>query len=67
MSVELPEIFAAVDAEVAQAIVTDKLHRGTALFVLNCFVEEARKNVAGLELVATHTEAAVKPQAGYGG
>jgi hypothetical protein len=63
----LPEIFSAVDAEVALAIQDDKLHRGTALFVLHCFVQEAQKRAPNIELVPTHTEAAAKPQVGYGG
>jgi len=62
----LREVFDGTDAEVARGIDAQKLHRGTALFVMKALALELEKN--GLEeVVATRTEAAVKPVGGYGG
>jgi hypothetical protein len=53
-------VFANADAEVSHAIQEDKLHRGTALFVLKQFVLEVEKidPKFAAELVATHSERA---------
>lgn len=68
-------IFAATDAEVASAIAKDKLHRGTALFVLKQFALEVEKFEPASELVAAHCEEAIRSNelqregahVGYGG
>ena len=59
----LTTVYSQTDAEVASAITSDKLHRGTALFVLKQFAIEVEKidPEFGAKLIATHTEEAVRP------
>lgn len=58
-------VFQRTDVTVGRAIEDDKLHRGTAVFVLNTLREEIERldGKLGSHLKASHTERAVKADA----